>query len=55
MNKKPRTFARILRFRVEPRDFAELQVLAKRTRREPSILLRTALRAFLDREAPALE
>lgn len=50
MNKKPRTFARILRFRVEPRDFAQLHELAKRTGKEPSMLLRRALRLFLDQE-----
>ena len=52
-NQQPRKFARMLRFRCEPRDFAQLQDLAKRTGKDPSLLLRRALRLFLDQELKA--
>jgi len=49
-NVKPRQYARLLRFRVEPHDFHHLQELAKRSGKDLSVLLRRALRMFLDQE-----
>jgi len=54
MNRKPNIYSRMVRCRVEARDFHRLQTLAQKTGKQPSILMRKALRDFLDREGATL-
>jgi len=50
MNKKPNIYSETLKFRVEPCDGQRLRQLAAKRQRPTSIILRKALRDFLEKE-----